>query len=96
MCLIITVFAAIITTAVWYISDNARTYNTGMLTLMYWGASLMWTVDGIFRVAEGETFFEVSTDDALLGVVIIMCGLLVWIMALLIKDPKHLIKMIKQ
>lgn len=72
MCLIITVFAAIITTAVWYISDNARTYNTGMLTLMYWGASLMWTVDGIFRVAEGETFFEVSTDDALLGVVIIM------------------------
>lgn len=92
MCLIITVFAAIITTAIWYLNDNSRKYGIGMLTLMYWGASLMWLVDIIFSVAEGGSFFNVSADDALLGVVIVMCGLIVWTIALLWKDPKNIIK----
>jgi hypothetical protein len=92
MCLIITVLAAIVSTAIWYISDNAKKYNTGTLTLMYWGASLMWLVDSIFRIAEGETFFEISTDDALLGTVIVACGLIVWIAILMIKNKKHILK----
>lgn len=92
MCLIITIFAAIIATILWYISKNARQCKIGMLTLMYWGASLMWLVDSIFNAADGGAFFDMSADDTLLGVVIVMCGLIAWVITLLIKDPKHIIK----
>lgn len=92
MCLLITAFAAIISTTIWYFGNKARKYNLGMLTLMYWGAALMWTVDGIFCVAEGEGFFDMSLNDAMLGILIVLCGLLVWILSILVKDPNDVIK----
>lgn len=81
MYLMITVFAAIISTVIWYFNDNARKYNIGMLTLMYWGAALMWIVDGIFCVAKGEAFFKLSFHDAELGVIIVICGLATWLVS---------------
>lgn len=88
MCLIITTFAAIISTIVWYAKAPDTTYKIGTLALMYWGASLMWLGDAIFSVAGGEGFFDLSLDDALLGIVIVMIGLIGWLIVLLSSDPK--------
>lgn len=88
MCLIITAIAAIITTLVWYFKLPEKAYMLSKLVLMYWGASIMWTVDGIYRIAEGEGFFELTLNDAMLGVVVVVSGAIAWVVMLLAKDPK--------
>lgn len=92
MCLIITAFAAVITTIVWYFRESSRKYLLGRLVLMYWGAALMWCVDGVFSVAEGGSFFNLSTNDALLGGVVVFCGVVAWIIMLFIYNLKNTIK----
>lgn len=92
MCLIITAFAAVITTAVWYFKAHDRKIRLGALALMYWGAALMWLVDGFFAVAGGEAFLDLNADDALLGLVIVLCGLIAWVVMLLCSDPKGVFK----
>lgn len=78
MCLIITAFAAVIASILWYFGSGSK--KLGTLALMYWGAALMWSVDGIFSVLEGEGFFNFSADDALLGIVVVFCGLIAWLL----------------
>lgn len=45
---------------------------------MYFGAALMWSVDGFFALAQGEPFLEISMNDALLGVTVVLCGALLF------------------
>jgi hypothetical protein len=78
MCLVITAFAAVITTIIWYFRANAREFRLGMLALMDWGAALMRTVDRFFCVAEGEPFLYLSGNDAALELVVVFCGLIAW------------------
>ena len=52
MTLLVTVFAAIISTILWYQKENRKELRLGTLSLMYWGASIMWFVDAIFEYAE--------------------------------------------
>jgi hypothetical protein len=92
MTLLITVFAAIISTIVWYVSGKARELKTGILCYMYWGASLMWFVDAIFEYAElGAEYFtpamEDMVNDAFLGFSAVALGLVIWVAVLLVKDP---------
>ena len=47
MTLLIAVFAAVITTIIWYTNDKRSQLKLGTLALMYWGASLMWMVDAV-------------------------------------------------
>ncbi|MCR4963797.1 MAG: hypothetical protein K6B40_08000 [Firmicutes bacterium] len=89
MCLLLTACAAITATLLWYFRDADKDLRLGFLALMYWGAALMWTVDGFFCVAEGEPFLDLSANDALLGLVIVVCGLIVWLLSLLIRDPRQ-------
>lgn len=92
MCLVITAFAAVITTAIWYFRHHERELRLGMLSLMYWGASLMWVVDGFFSVAEGEPFLDLSANDAMLGAVVVLCGLALWLVIVLCGDPKKVFR----
>ncbi len=55
---------------------------------MYRGAALMWCVDGFFSVAGGESFPDLSLDDALPGIIIVLCGPVAWIVLLLVSDPE--------
>ena len=48
MTLLITVFAAVAATALWYGSDSRHQMKWGTLCWLFWGASLMWLVDAIF------------------------------------------------
>ena len=62
MTLLITFFAAIISTVVWYNSKTDR--KLGSLVLMYWGASLMWLVDAVVEYIEvGAEFFTPAAED---------------------------------
>ncbi len=96
MCLVITAFAAVITTIIWYFKAHEKELKLGVLSLMYWGAALMWVVDGFFSVAEGEGFLDLSADDALLGLVIVLCGLVAWVVLLLWSDPKKVLASFKR
>lgn len=82
MTLIICATAAALVTAAYYVSKKPE-LHLGVLALIYWGASLMWFVDGITSVCEGGSFVELSdtsvmADDALLGVVVVVVGLVAW------------------
>ncbi len=97
MTLLTTVFAAVITTIIWYNNDNRKGLKLGLLTLMYWGASIMWTVDAIFEYAElkAEYFTPAPIDmlnDFFLGLSVVALGLIIWIVAFLISDPKGVVR----
>lgn len=97
MTLLITVFAAIITTIIWYNNENRKELRLGTLSLMYWGASIMWFVDAIFEYAElkAEYFTPAPVDmlnDLFLGLSVVALGMLIWLVIFLIKDPKGVIR----
>lgn len=48
MTLLTTVFAAIISTVIWYKGAPDSKMQVGALCWMYWGASLMWFIDAVF------------------------------------------------
>ncbi len=92
MTLLITVFAAVIATVKWY-NRKDDSMRFGILVFMYWGASLMWLVDAIFEYAElGAEYFTPAAEDMLndsfLGLSVVALGLVVWVVRLLILDPK--------
>ncbi|PIV18109.1 MAG: hypothetical protein COZ15_04840 [Elusimicrobia bacterium CG_4_10_14_3_um_filter_49_12_50_7] len=93
MWLIMTSLAAIITTAIWYINAPNDKYKLGLLSLIFWGATIMWFVDAVMaHLIDGEDFFEITPDAALLGLAVIILALTVWEIALLLSDPKKIFK----
>ncbi len=97
MTLLITVFAAVISSVVWYKNAPNGKMMVGLLSLIFWGASVMWLVDAIFEYAQlgAEYFTPAPADmlnDAFLGLSVVALGLVVWLLILLIKDPKGVIK----
>ena len=75
MCLIMTIIAAVVFTALW---AKMRKESLLTTTLMFWAAALMWSVDGVASVLDGEPFFDISQEDTVLGAIIILCGLAVF------------------
>ena len=93
MTLLITIIAAVIATIIWYTNEQRDIYKLGTLSLIYWGASLMWLMDFVFEYAElkADYFVQEFADilnDSLLGLAVVALGLIAWIIILLIKDPK--------
>ena len=91
MTLLITVFAAVTATIVWYQYANSNK-KLGMLALMYWGAALMWFVDAVAEYIEvGAAYFTPAPaellSDAYLGLSVAVLGLVIWLARLLVKDP---------
>lgn len=99
MTLLITIIAAVISTAVWYTSEKARKHNVSLLCFMYWGASLMWLVDAAVEYMEAgaEYFLPAGADminDGFLGLSVTVFGMIIWVVSLLIKDPDGVVKAI--
>ena len=97
MTLLTTVFAAVISTIVWYKTAPKSNMKLGTLSLMYWGASIMWFVDAIFEYAElkAEYFTPAPVDmlnDFFLGLSVVALGLIIWLVVLMISDPKGVLK----
>ena len=96
MTLLITLFAAIFVTVKWY-NRKDDTMQLGILMFMFWGASLMWMVDAVFEYIElrAEFFNQAPQDmlnDAFLGVAVIALALVVWVIRLLVTDPKGTVR----
>ena len=92
MTLLITVFAAIIATVLWY-NRKDDSMRLGILCFLFWGASIMWFVDAIFEYVElkAEYFTPALGDminDAYLGLSVVALALVIWLVRLLIADPK--------
>ena len=97
MTLLVTVFAAIICTVLWYKKAPQDEMKTSVLCFLYWGASIMWLVDAIYEYADlGAEFFAPAPVDMLndlfLGLSVVALGLIVWLVVLLVKDPRGVIK----
>ncbi len=97
MTLLITRIAAVVTSVIWYTSPKARELKTGVLLYMFWGASLMWLVDAVVEYIEvSAEYFEPAPkdmlNDAFLGISVVALALVVWVVYILIKDPKHTVR----
>lgn len=96
MTLLITVFAAVISTAVWYRGMPDDKMKTGVLCWMYWGASLMWLVDAAVEYAKLRSVYFAPApadmlNDTFLGLSVVALGLVIWVVRLLMIDPKGVI-----
>lgn len=96
MTLLMTLLAAVVTTVIWYTNEKARSLKIGTLCLMYWGASLMWTVDAVAEYVElrADYFQPAAADmlnDAFLGASVIALGAVIYLIVLLVKDPSHVV-----
>ena len=97
MTLLTTVFAAVICTVIWYKGAPKSEMMVGVLCWMYWGASLMWLVDAIFEYAELHAEYSTPApadmlNDFYLGLSVVALGLVIWLIILLVKDPKGVVK----
>ncbi len=97
MTLLIAVFAAIITTVLWYKSAPGNEMRLGILCAMFWGASLMWLVDAIFAYVEsGIDFFsptpEIMINDLFLGLSAVAFACVIWLAIVLFRDPRGVLK----
>lgn len=88
MCLIITLFAAVIATIVWYLQLPNNHYKISTLVFMYWGAALMWIGDRFFCLIKAEPFIDFSINDTLLGFTVVISGLIGWVIIILMNSKK--------
>jgi hypothetical protein len=90
---LLTALAAIIATALWYVNAPEDKYKLSLLSFIYWGATIMWLVDHVIvYVQEGGEFFEIDVDATGLGLSVLLLGLFVWVIVLLVSDPKGVLK----
>lgn len=97
MTLLTCLFAAILCTVAWYKGAPKNEMNLHVLCYLYWGASLMWMVDAVFAYAElGAEYFTPAPADMLndffLGLSVVALGLVIWLVCLLVKDPKGVVR----
>lgn len=97
MTLLITVFAAVVATVAWYRGAPKDVLMLRVLCWLYWGATLMWSVDAGFEIAElGADYFTPAAadmlNDAFLGLSVVALGLVIWMVALLVRDPRGAIR----
>ena len=80
MCEIMTIAAALVFTAIYFVGRRAGKASPAVFTtmLMFWGAALMWSVDCVANRLEGEPLFDLSREDTTLGFIILGAGLLVY------------------
>lgn len=97
MTLLISTFAAIAVSIIWYRGLPEDRYNIKDLVFMFWGATLMWFVDAVFAYMElGMEYFYPDAaallNDTFLGFSVVAFALVIWFIRLLLRDPEHKIK----
>lgn len=67
-----------------------RSQSLAKLALISWGATIMFIVDAVFALLEGEEPIEVSVNAMLLGFTLVVATIALWLISLLItKHSKH-------
>ena len=80
MCEIMTILAALAFTAIYFTGKRSGRPSAAAFTtmLMFWGAALMWSVDCVHSLMEGEGLFDLSREDAVLGAIVLAAGFAVF------------------
>ena len=80
MCELMTIAAALAFTAAYFVGRREGRPSSAVFTtmLMFWGAALMWSVDCVANRMEGEPLLDMSREDAILGGIVVVAGLLVF------------------
>lgn len=95
MWLIILAIAAVTTTVLWYFKDDGK-YRLNVLSLIFWGATIMVFVDHAMGIAEDALagheveFIEVSLPAFMLGIFLVCIGTALWELYLIVKNPKRI------
>ena len=76
MCELMTIAAATLFTVLYFTVMRTRAVFATML--MFWGAALMWSVDCVHSLMEGEGLFDLSREDAVLGAIVLAAGFAVF------------------
>ena len=76
MCELMTIAAALAFTALYF--TRVRTKAVFATMLMFWGAALMWSVDCVHSMIEGDGLLDLSREDAVLGAIVLAAGLSVF------------------
>ena len=77
MCELMTIAAAVVFTAVYFrFREGAVAKSLFNTMMMFWGAALMWSVDCVVSLLEGEGLFDLSREDAILGGIVLASGAL--------------------
>ena len=76
MCELMTIAAAVLFTALYFTRFHTRAVFATMM--MFWGAALMWSVDCVHSLMEGDGLFDLSREDAVLGAIILAAGFAVF------------------
>lgn len=97
MTLLISAFAAIISTIVWYFNSKRKELKLSVLCFLFWGSTIMWFVDAVFEYAElGADYFTPAVsdmvNDSFLGLSVVALGVVIWLAVLVIKDPNGVVK----
>lgn len=97
MTLLTVLFAAILCTVIWYRGAPKDEMKVGILCWMYWGASLMWLVDAVFAFVEARAAYFTPApaemlNDLFLGLSAVALGLVIWLVILLVQDPKGVLR----
>lgn len=97
MTLLTAVFAAVISTVIWYKHAPEDLMQVRILCWLFWGASLMWLVDAVFEYLElGAACFTPAPADLLndlfLGLSVVALALVIWLVILLARDPRGAIR----
>ena len=87
MTLLVTAAAAAVSTVVWYMNENRNLYRLGTLSLIFWGATLMWFVDFIAEYTElrADYFSPEPSEvlnDLILGLAAVVIGFIAWLIVL--------------
>lgn len=90
MCEIMTICAAVVFSIIFIAQKSKGKFSKPIFAtmLMFWGAALMWAVDGIACVVEGEPFFDISMEDTILGFIILGSGLAIFALMLVANKMK--------
>lgn len=116
MHLIVTLFFAVVSGAIWYfLRKKYKEYHLELLPIMLGACTLMWMVDGFFglfgpdkkflgiepyvvdetgHIAEATAqdlvnIYYQGWNDFALGIVTVVAAILIYLIVLLIMDPKH-------
>lgn len=95
MWLLLTAAAALGATVLWRVSTPGDRYRLGFLSLVYWGATLMWLVDHVMAyVQNGGPFFEIDANATWLGLSVVALGIFLWLVRLLFSYHREVSRVI--